>query len=558
MTYEGGYVYTKVDLVRTQRHEHTKTLEAPISHASIDAINAVQQTAWRINQWVLDVMLASWADGLNLGGLEITETMPVPERLSDNVWFYMTDEMKKAHRLERRKAHDKNAHDKGVTQSVVDTLTIAKQFRNRDRFWFPYSMDFRHRIYPIACRGPHPQGDDIGKSLLMFAEGRELGPDGLFWLMVRAANCAGKDKLSLEDRVQWTMDHSALITECGASNPLSPSCSAFWTMAEEPWSFLATCRELQQAWSSPKVEDFVSHLPVPMDGSCNGLQHLAAMGSDPTGATATNLRSGPRQDIYQMVADRVEAAVLADVGAGVDEARAWQGKITRKVVKRAVMTTPYGVTKRGIRDQLINDGHVVDMEGVGTGKAADYLRDQIVEALSNTVTSAKEIMAWMQETAKRLAMAGIALTWTTPTGSHVRQGYHATTGRKVKTLEGEIWLLENKADATLDGRKQELASAPNIIHSFDAAHLALTVNAGAERGIGSWAMIHDSYATHACHTTKLAAILRQQFVDIYKTNWLERLFEEVKAYAPHVAINPPPVRGTFNVEEVLNAEFFFS
>ena len=46
-------------------------------------------------------------------------------------------------------------------------------------------------------------------------------------------------------------------------------------------------------------------------------------------------------------------------------------------------------------------------------------------------------------------------------------------------------------------RVQALASAPNIIHSFDAAHLSMTVNAGAERGISAWAMIHDSFATHA-------------------------------------------------------------
>jgi DNA-directed RNA polymerase len=36
-------------------------------------------------------------------------------------------------------------------------------------------------------------------------------------------------------------------------------------------------------------EEFVSHLPVPLDGSCNGLQHLAAMGRDVVGAQATNI-----------------------------------------------------------------------------------------------------------------------------------------------------------------------------------------------------------------------------------------------------------------------------
>lgn len=96
------------------------------------------------------------------------------------------------------------------------------------------------------------------------------------------------------------------------------------------------------ALSTSDVESFVSHLPIPMDGSCNGLQHLSAMGLDPVGAKATNLMPGPRQDIYQVIADRVASAVAADAAAGVAEAIHWNGRVTRKVVKRAIMTTPTG------------------------------------------------------------------------------------------------------------------------------------------------------------------------------------------------------------------------
>ena len=61
----------------------------------------------------------------------------------------------------------------------------------------------------------------------------------------------------------------------------------FWTEADQPWLFLAACLE----WKRYKEEGpgMISHLPISMDGSCNGYQHLSAMGLDPIGGRATNL-----------------------------------------------------------------------------------------------------------------------------------------------------------------------------------------------------------------------------------------------------------------------------
>jgi DNA-directed RNA polymerase len=295
-----------------------------------------------------------------------------------------------------------------------------------------------------------------------------------------------------------------------------------------------------------------------MDGTCNGLQHLAAMGLDPIGARATNLSPGPRQDIYEEVAKLVRQAVEADVLAGIDEARVWHGNVTRQAVKRAVMTTPYGVTDRGIRDQLLGDGLVPDDEAVGKGAAADYLRDKLVAALGGTVQSARSIMAWLQTTADRLARAGLPFDWSTPSGSKVRQGYNVSSRVNLRTLVGQVILFKEEASAGLNTRKQSLGAAPNCIHSFDAAHLSMTVDAAVKRGIRSFAMIHDSYGTHAGNTTALAAILRHKFVDIYATDQLARIYDEVRAYAPHVKIDPPPERGDFDINLVLEAPYFFS
>ena len=282
------------------------------------------------------------------------------------------------------------------------------------------------------------------------------------------------------------------------------------------------------------------------------------MGLDPIGAEATNLSMGPRQDIYALVAARVAATVTADAVANGTPlqpfAQQWMGNVTRKTVKRAVMTTPYGVTVRGIRDQLLADELVPD----SSGAAADYMRDCICEALSGTVVAAKDIMGWLQDCAKHLGKAGLPLRWETPSGSACEQAYHSTSVVHLKTLCGDLRLLQEDTKSTLKPAKQALASAPNIIHSFDAAHLTMTIVAGAERGISHWAMIHDSFGTHAGNAQALTSVLREQFVEIYKQDWLQRLYQGFKAYAPHVQINPPPARGDFNIEEVLNSDFFFS
>ena len=558
---EGGYIVTRTPLIRTGFSAHSAALDMPVSPLALTALNTIQSTAWRINRFVLDTLSKAFADGLPIAGIA-TETPPtVPPRMDTEVWEALEAVDKKAHTDRLRDIHADRASILGRRNALLDKIMVAEELRDEIAIWFPHALDFRGRIYPIPVSGPHPQSDDVGKALLMFADGVPLGEDGLFWLYVRAANCFGMDKLPLEGRAEWTLSNLARIQEAAAS----PLTSQWWTQADEPWSFLASCCEVLMVGSTSHPETFVSHLPVPMDGSCNGLQHLSAMGLDPVGAAATNLRPGPRQDIYEEVAKRVRSRVEADAAKCDLNALHWNGKIGRKVVKRAVMTTPYGVTNGGIRTQLVADGSKEDwFEGLTPGKggtqgpAADYLRDRLVEALEETIQSGKAIMAWLQATAMRLANAGLPFDWTTPTGSKCRQAYYATSVKRIDTLLGRLDLHQEHQTVTLTPRKQALGSAPNLVHSFDAAHLSLTAVAASQEGLTSFAFIHDSFGTHAGNTSTLARLLRETFVGIYSEDWLERIYQEIREYAPHVAIDRPPERGLFDVAEVLEAEFFFS
>lgn len=60
--------------------------------------------------------------------------------------------------------------------------------------------------------------------------------------------------------------------------------------------------EIADAIRSPDPTQFVSHQPVHQDGSCNGLQHYAALGHDSYGAKQVNLMPADRpQDVYEEV-----------------------------------------------------------------------------------------------------------------------------------------------------------------------------------------------------------------------------------------------------------------
>ncbi len=123
--------------------------------------------------------------------------------------------------------------------------------------------------------------------------------------------------------------------------------------AEDPWQCLATCFELKAALDTPDPTKYISHLPVHQDGTCNGLQHYAALGGDEWGARQVNLEPGDRPaDIYSAVAGLVQEDVAHDMEDGNPLAKALVGKITRKVVKQTVMTNVYGVTFAGAKKQV--------------------------------------------------------------------------------------------------------------------------------------------------------------------------------------------------------------
>lgn len=202
-----------------------------------------------------------------------------------------------------------------------------------DTFYFPHNLDFRGRAYPIPAHLNHI-GDDLSRGLLTFAVRKPLGERGLRWLKIHIANLYGYDKANFDDRVKWVDEHIKEIYET-ATNPLNGS--RWWLSAGDPWQFLASSIELHAALESGDPHTFESNLPVHQDGTCNGLQHYAALGGDAQGAKQVNLEASEKpSDVYSHVGMMVENVIAEDALRGGKFAIMLQGKITRKVVKQTV------------------------------------------------------------------------------------------------------------------------------------------------------------------------------------------------------------------------------
>jgi len=155
------------------------------------------------------------------------------------------------------------------------------------------------------------------------------------------------------------------------------------------------------------------------------------------------------------------------------------------------------------------------------------------------------------------------VSWTTPAGFPVLQEYREEEGVRIRPHVGgrEVNLVVNIGGTKLDRRRQTLGISPNFVHSCDASHMMLTTCLAAENGIESFAMIHDSYGTHAGQAAILAAALRQAFVDQYSGDVLADFRQQLVEQLPPEAaekLPPLPPHGDLDLSLVLESRYFFA
>ncbi len=574
--HEGGFLQYPVKAMRVKggSHDQRHYVKAASEKGDMDQVFAgldvLAKTPWIINREVLGVMLEAWNTGEAIAKIppEQPEVVypPEPEQPGDNLLRQRW--LQKVKILENQKS---GLHSQRCFLNFQ--LEVARAFRD-EKFYFPHNVDFRGRAYPIPPYLNH-MGADNCRGLLMFGNGKELGSVGMMWLKVHLANVFGYDKASLKQREDFTMEHLQDIYD-SVTNPLNGK--RWWLEAEDPWQCLAACFELRSALESPDPTKFVSHLAIHQDGTCNGLQHYAALGGDVWGAKQVNLEPSDKPaDIYTAVAELVKEAIENDAAKGDEMAKFLVGRITRKVVKQTVMTNVYGVTWSGarmqVRKQLVD--LIPDLEERPTMNylsLANLVVKKIFGSLSTMFRGAHDIQYWLGECANRISQSlsveqldrlenegkdteiiapksprsakskkkarkpkhmvdsdharfMSTVVWTTPLMMPVAQPYRASTTRSIMTNLQRVSLLEPGKEDPIHKRKQLQGFPPNFIHSLDATHMLLSALKCDEAGL-AFAAVHDSFWTHAADVPTMNGILREAFIRMHSEDIIRRLAAE--------------------------------
>ncbi|WCJ25474.1 DNA-directed RNA polymerase 1 mitochondrial [Euphorbia peplus] len=558
---KGAHFFLPSFVMRThgsrQQRETVKRTPQEQLQPVFEALDTLGSTKWRVNKRILDVVDRIWNSGGRLADLVDRSDVPLPENLNTDdeallkKWKWKVRDVKK----ENRERHSQRC-------DTELKLAVARKMKDEEGFYYPHNLDFRGRAYPM-----HPYlnhlGSDLCRGILEFAEGRPLGKSGINWLKIHLANlfAGGVDKFSYEGRIAFTENHLNDIFD-SADRPLEGK--RWWLNAEDPFQCLAVCIDIAGCIRSSSPETYISHMPIHQDGSCNGLQHYAALGRDKLGAAAVNLVAGEKPaDVYSGIAARVLDIMRKDAQQDPEEfpdalrARTLINQVDRKLVKQTVMTSVYGVTYIGARDQINRrlKERGLDAEESELFSASCYAAKVTLTALGEMFEAARSIMNWLGECAKIIASENEPVRWTTPLGLPVVQPYRQLERHCIKTSLQTL-TLQRETDKVMV-KRQRTAFPPNFVHSLDGSHMMMTAIACKKAGL-NFAGVHDSYWTHACNVDEMNRILREKFVELYEAPILENLVESFEQSFPSLPFPPLPERGDFDLHDVLHSPYFFN
>ena len=498
----------------------------------IQFLNKIQNVSYRLNPFIVGVAEHLQEQGQSVGKFVPVMDHPLPNKPYD---IATNKDARKAYRRQCAEVLNNNAQAFRRSVRTRMTMDLVARFKSIEKFYVPWSFDYRGRAYPIPAL-LSVQDTDFGKSLLRFAEESELTESANDWLSFQVATTYGLDKASIDERLAWTKANITLITAV-ATDPIGNLPE--WEAADEPWQFLAACEE----YYSVVIAKFRTStgLPVATDATCSGLQILAGLAKDASTAALVNVLPGDRpSDAYKAVAEEAKPHCPESVRPHLD----------RKVVKRVVMTVPYNAKTKSNRDYikagLKEKGVEISNEDLtATVKA-------VREAMQRIVPGPLAVMDWINSEVRAYFRRGHdEMQWTTPSGFVVNQRLMKTKLEqvKLKLLGSAVRISVDSGDGNeVDKNHHANATAPNLIHSLDASLLHLSV-ARFDCPIG---VIHDSVLCRATDMTLLSELLRETYMHLFaEHNFLQDFAQQINAETE------PPIIGDLEPESVINSTYFF-
>ena len=428
--------------------------------------------------------------------------------------------------------------DKELNSEAFDVYRELETLQGKE-FYFPVTMDKRGRMY---YRGGllSPQGVDFCKAAFQFASFKPLGLEGFRALCIHAANTLGCDKESIKGREKFVKDNWQTIMAVNTHMDIRKHFKA------DVFQALVVCKELQRLdmiegeWSE-KTSNLVCH----QDGTCNGLQHMAAITGDRPTAEAVNCVASTYDDapadIYDIVA-REAARIVED-----DSVRMLILKYGRDMAKNPVMVTGYGATESTI---IRNTRKFLAQKGEDITKAKE-VGIAYLDAISNkagAVTQLTDAIKNRMEYA--IAEGQKSFTWRTADGFIASTCYEDFEPVTVRVGQSMAVRMRGMGKSPIDAMKTAQAMSPNFVHSIDSTHIRMIVCACDFELV----TVHDSIGSHPCDFFETGRMIREKYTLLHKGyNALEDLCEHIGQSVPEF-----PVENDYDAAEALQSAYIFS
>jgi len=373
--FKGDYERFTATIVEDGKEREVPTRRCHPDAEAISALNALQQVQWEINLDLLEkVFEIEFSDETTVSGRKL-EMGDGGERGSQWIAYgeKLIRDIKPKEKFGGYFPKDQNESEE-VRLSLVWSRKIINH--NANVFWHPWFCDFRGRMIP-RCTNLSPQGNDLNKALIRFKHWKPMGRSkddaiGFGWLQVYVHNLMegveselwGKDKAqkrrTFNERREWVSRNEGHLREI-ARNPEmhieSMGLDHTRHGRREDLQRLAALIEYDRVleiyererdWSAVK-----SGLPIHLDASCNGYQHVSTLLRNPKLARFVNVIPSQRpEDLYREVArvakenhsDHVREFLIEHLGPGLAD-RAFERIFDRKLAKQPTMTRVYGATR---------------------------------------------------------------------------------------------------------------------------------------------------------------------------------------------------------------------
>jgi DNA-directed RNA polymerase, mitochondrial len=430
--------------------------------------------------------------------------------------------------LARAKAGGGSFDEEMTSNLIKRDLDTAEFLARQGRFWTPCNIDYRGRVYAL----PHFnfQREDHVRSLFLFADVREPIGDEIRWLEAAAAGHFG-NRRTWGERSGWAIENRELIRAV-AADPIGTFDR--WRKADDPFSFVAVCMELCAA---EKDRSYITRFPVLIDGSCNGIQHLALMTRDKEAGRLVNLTDADEIfDLYKTVEGEVRERLKASDN---DEAGWWlaQDRLSRVLVKQPVMTFSYGVTESGAKDQIVDAYKKQHCWEDGLSQKARYLARLIIEVCCEVLPRPAAAMEYIQGLADYCTKQGKPLHWVSRTGLPIGNRYYKSN---ISTVEMKIrgvrvrYRVADGWSSEIVGHEARNSAAANFVHSQDAALLIRSANAAVREGITNVVCVHDCFGSTAPRMERFREIINRELGLMYAGRLVR-----YASYAEGVALGLP-------------------